>query len=104
MEVIDSIKESLSSLETACFLKQVGINMRDYRKLKKMTQAQMARALHMAFVSYNNIERGVIGTTLKTLFKIAGILGVLPAQLLQTKEEIILTKKEISSLCVKGEG
>jgi transcriptional regulator with XRE-family HTH domain len=101
MESVDCVKKSGNSSETTCFLKLVGANMRKYRKEKKMTQAQLAKTLHMAFVSYNNIERGIVGTTLRTLFKIAKVLEVSPTQLLLGKDELFLTKKEIASLCVK---
>lgn len=87
----------------SCFLKKVGSNMREIRKNRRMTQSQMAKALTMAKVSYGIIERGQIGTSLKTLFNIATILNVSPAQLLLDKDEIFLTKKDIVALYAQGE-
>ena len=98
MEVVDCVKKNNFSPEVTCFLKQVGVNMRGYRKNKKLTQTQMAKALHMAFISYNNIEREIVGTTLRTLFKIAKVLEVSSAQLLLDKGDIFLTKRDIISL------
>ena len=85
------------------FLKEVGFHMREYRKKQGITQAQMAQKLGMAFVSYNSIERGVIGTTIKTLFNIAQVLGISPAQLLINKEEILLTKADVVKHCIRKE-
>ena len=85
------------------FLKEVGSRMREHRKKQGITQAQMARKLGMAFVSYNSIERGVVGTTLKTLFNIAQNLKVSSAQLLLQKDELLLSKNEIARLCVQEE-
>lgn len=80
------------------FLKEVGSHMREYRKMQGITQAQMARKLGMAFVSYNSIERGVVGTTLKTLFNIAQLLEISPARLLSNKDEIFLSKMDLARL------
>ena len=85
------------------FQKEVGSRMRAFRKNQRLTQAQMAQKLGMAFVSYSSIERGVIGTTLKTFFHIAQILGVSPAQLLTNKEEILFTKQDVIKLYMQGE-
>jgi len=79
------------------FLKKVGSNMREICKSRKMTQSEVAKALNMAKVSYGIIERGQIGTSLKTLFNIVSILDVSPARLLLDNGEIFLTKKDIIS-------
>ena len=76
--------------------------MREIRKSRKMTQSEVAKAINMAKVSYATIERGQIGTSLKTLFNIASILDVSPARLLLGSEEILLSKKEIMALYIKG--
>lgn len=44
------------------FLKEIGSRMREFRKKRGITQSQLAEKLGIAFVSYNNIERGVMGT------------------------------------------
>ena len=76
--------------------------MREIRKSRKMTQSEVAKAINMAKVSYGVVERGQIGTPLKTLFNIASILDVSPARLLLGSEEILLSKKEIIALYIKG--
>ena len=95
---------ALKNEQTASdFLKKVGSNMREIRKSRKMTQSEVAKAINMAKVSYGIIERGQIGTSLKTLFNIATILNVSPAQLLLDKDEIFLTKKDIVALYAQEE-
>lgn len=84
------------------FLKEVGSRMRECRKSQRITQAQMAQKLGIAFVSYNSIERGVIGTTLKTFFNITQRLGVSPAELVCGKDEILLSKTDIVQLYARG--
>ncbi|MGN0919610.1 MAG: helix-turn-helix domain-containing protein [Alphaproteobacteria bacterium] len=97
MQLSDKIDESV------CFLKQVGENLRYYRKNKSLTQKQMAEKLSMATITYGLIEQGKAGTTLKTLYKISGILGVSPAQLLMDKEEILFTKEDVKKLYIQKE-
>ena len=89
--------------ESNCFLKNIGRNLRHYRTMNSLSQKQMAKALSMAIISYSLIERGRAGTTLKTVYKIAKILDVSPAQLLLDKDEIFLTKKDIVALYAQGE-
>ena len=86
----------------SCFLKKVGSNMREIRMGRNMTQLQMAQTLNMAKVTYGSVERGQKGTTLKTLFNIATVLDVSPAQLLLDKDEIFLTQKDIVALYARG--
>ena len=88
--------------ESNCFLENIGKNLRHYRTMNSLSQKQMAKALSMATISYSLIERGKAGTTLKTLYKIAQILDVSPAQLLLDKDEIFLTKKDIVALYARG--
>ena len=76
--------------------------MREIRKSRKMTQSEVAQALNMAKVSYGVIERGQIGTSLKTLFNIARILNVSPARLLLDNGEILLSHMDIAQLYVQG--
>lgn len=84
--------------ENEAFFKQIGANMRAYRKDKHLTQEQMASKLQMTVTNYSIIERGKIGTTLTTLFKIAQILEVSPTQLILGKDEVLLTKTDIAKL------
>ncbi len=84
------------------FLKEVGSHMREYRKKQGITQAQMAQKLGMAFVSYNSIERGIVGTTVKTLYNISQLLGVSPARLMCDKDEILFSKADIAKFYSQG--
>ena len=84
------------------FLKQVGFNMCQVRKNRKMTQSDVAKALGMAKISYGVIERGQIATSLKTFFKIAEFLNVSPAKLVCEKDEILLSKTDIIQFYTQG--
>lgn len=86
------------SAENDIFFEQIGANIRTYRKSKHLTQEQIASKLQMTVTNYSIIERGKIGTTLTTLFKIAKILEVSPTQLILGKDEIFLTKSDIVKL------
>ncbi|MBQ9738120.1 MAG: helix-turn-helix transcriptional regulator [Alphaproteobacteria bacterium] len=86
------------SAENDIFFEQIGVNIRTYRKSKHLTQEQIASKLQMTVTNYSIIERGKIGTTLTTLFKIAKILEVSPTQLILGKDEIFLTKSDIVKL------
>ncbi|MGN0919433.1 MAG: helix-turn-helix domain-containing protein [Alphaproteobacteria bacterium] len=97
------MKSSENIDENASFLKRVGVNLRDCRKRQSLTQKQVAENLSMATITYVLIEEGKVGTTLKTLYKIAKVLNVSPSQLLVDKDEVLLTKKDIVTLYMQGE-
>ncbi len=61
--------------------KQVGINLRRFRREKEWSQEDLAfeSGLHRTYVS--GIERGVRNPTLLILEKLAKTLGVAPAEL-----------------------
>lgn len=86
------------SYECCDFIKKVGINMLFYRKVKGLTQAELAKRSGLATVSYAGIEHGKIISTLKTFFNIANALEISPAQLLLDREEIFLSKADIAKL------
>lgn len=72
------------------------------RKNQKMTQSDMAKALGMAKISYGVIERGQIGTSLKTFFRIAEVLNVSPARLVCGKDEVLFSKADIIQFYTQG--
>ena len=63
------------SYECCDFIKKVGINMLFYRKVKGLTQAELAKRSGLATVSYAGIEHCKIISTLKTFFNIANTIS-----------------------------
>jgi len=90
------------SYECRDFIKKVGINMLFYRKVKGLTQAELAKKSGLATVSYAGIEHGKIISTLKTFFNIANALEIHPAQLLLDRDEVLLSKADITQLYTRG--
>lgn len=63
--------------------KHLGQNIQTVRKLKKMTQQELADAIGINLQSLSKIERGVNYPTLETLEKIMEVLEVTPNELLK---------------------
>lgn len=57
---------------------QIGLNIAYYRKLRRMTQLQLAEAVNISRTHMSNIEAPNVPTSvsLDTLFEIADVLGV----------------------------
>lgn len=51
-------------------------NIRKYRKLKKMTQAELAKRIHKTVEMVCQLENAVAGTKISTVNEIADVLGV----------------------------
>ena len=68
-------------------LKQLGLSIAYYRKLKGLSQDELAEAIGMSRTHISNIEAPNMTTSisLETLFVIAEILDVEPAQLLELR-------------------
>ena len=68
-------------------LKQLGLSLAYYRKLKGLSQDQLAEAIGMSRTHISNIEAPNMPTSisLEALFTIAEVLGVEPAQLLELR-------------------
>lgn len=69
--------------------KKLGLKIAYYRKLKGLTQEQLAEKLgqstsHIGAIEAANVERGL---SINTLFAIAGILEVPPHKFLDFDEE-----------------
>lgn len=60
----------------------IGDNIKKFRELKNITREHMAHALEMSLSGYGKIERGETELTVSKLEKVAEILGVHLAQLL----------------------
>ena len=57
-------------------LLKFGINLRKLRESKDFTQAQLANELNVEISQISRIERGVINTSVTTLYSIASALKV----------------------------
>ena len=60
----------------------MGQNIAYYRRLQRLTQTELAQAVEMKQVSLAMIESGKVGTTIKTLKRIADALNIEPQELL----------------------
>ena len=68
-------------------LKQLGLSIAYYRKLKGFNQDQLAEAIGMSRTHVSNIEAPNMATSisLEALFVIADVLDVEPSQLLELR-------------------
>jgi transcriptional regulator with XRE-family HTH domain len=62
---------------------RVGRRMAELRAEAGLTQAEVARRMDTAVNNYQRIEHGLQNVTLRTMVKIAGVLGVATAVLLE---------------------
>lgn len=67
----------------------IGERIRILRLIKSLSQENMANELDISVASYSNIERDAIDLTVSRLIKIAKILGVKPAEILEMDSEVI---------------
>ena len=58
------------------FIVQFGKNLRDIRKIKEITQAQLAADTNMEISQISRIERGVVNTSLGNMYILAKVLKV----------------------------
>lgn len=65
------------------FQKQVGRRIAQLRRDAGLTQAKLAERLGMAVPNVQRIERGAQNITVQTVARLAGALGVEPAELLK---------------------
>lgn len=66
-------------------LEDVYVTIRHFRELKNITREQLADALEITVSGYGKIERGEVDLSLSKLYKIAEVLGVEVAQILNFK-------------------
>lgn len=62
-----------------------GLNVRRYRKLKGMTQEDLALEVEMERSYVSDLERGTRNPTVRALGRLAEALGVEPQALLETE-------------------
>ena len=69
------------------FMKQLGLNIAYHRKLKGLTQEQLAELAGISRTHLSNIEAPNMPTSMSidTFFDIAKLLGVEPAKLLELR-------------------
>ncbi|BCG60448.1 helix-turn-helix domain-containing protein [Paenibacillus sp. URB8-2] len=70
------------------FYKEVGQNIRFYRKLRNFTQEQLGERTNFDQSYVGKIERGEINVSLETIEKIASSLDVLPNNFFERKQEV----------------
>jgi transcriptional regulator with XRE-family HTH domain len=64
------------NLNEKAFLKKIGMNIRELRKSKGLSQVELAHICDFEKANMNRIEAGVTNPTIKTLLKIASALDV----------------------------
>lgn len=70
------------------FYQEVGRNIRFYRKLKNLTQADLGGRINVDQSYVGKIERGEINVSLETVEKIADSLQIIPNQLFENKQKL----------------
>lgn len=63
----------MDAVEKIC--SEIGDRLRAERSKKNMTQAEVAKAMNMAQSQYGKVETGKVVPSLKTLIKVAEVLG-----------------------------
>ncbi|RDI10250.1 helix-turn-helix domain-containing protein [Flavobacterium sp. AG291] len=65
------------------FIKLVGSQIKRLREQSGLSQEDLANDCNIPKSQIGRIERAEINTTLRTLYKIASVLGVAPSELLK---------------------
>lgn len=83
-------------MEFSTFLRRTGANIRKARWLAGMTQEEVAGRGGITYRHYQELERGKVNPTLRTLFELARLLGRPVAELVDveppsTKPKVPLT-------------
>lgn len=72
------------------FIQMVGERIRSIRKLKGMTQEQLAERSGLSFSYISDVERGTRNISLGSLEKIIGALNVKPVQIFEDMDKVAL--------------
>ena len=75
--------------------KQLGINIRDLRKLRLLTQDELAERAGFSLQHVGDIERGQANPTLSCLLKLAEVLNVAVSDFFAPKEQTSFGDEEI---------
>lgn len=73
------------SISEESFLLQLGIQIRQLREKKNISQQDLADDCNIPKIQIGRIERAKINTTVKTLIKIANALEIEPKELFNFK-------------------
>lgn len=63
-------------------LKAIGKNVQKYRKMKGLTQAQLAEQINISTIHMSHIETGITSMSLQCLLKVCEVLDITPNHLL----------------------
>jgi transcriptional regulator with XRE-family HTH domain len=72
----------------------IGERIRILRTIKSLSQENMANELDISVASYSNIERDITDLTVSRLIKIAKILGVKPAEILEMEKSNLISESD----------
>src|SRR5574344_400641 len=75
--------------------KEIGKNIKAYRKLKGLTQEELAEKIGIEPPSMSNLERGKFTPSVETLQKLSDILGIKPYEFYVFDEEGDIEKRNI---------
>ncbi len=82
---------------------EIGNLIRFFRKNQKMTQGDLASAIHKSKATLSKYESGEISVDIDTLYELADALHIHVEQLLYNKEsEVVVSDKAISPAFFKG--
>lgn len=76
----------MSVADTNAILRQIGAKIAYYRKIRDITQEQLAAKVSVSRSTVSRIERGDYNLSVRLLFRIASALGVSPAEIFQLSE------------------
>ena len=69
--------------------KVVGNNIKEARKIKGLTQSQVAQIFHMTQQQYSRFENGVFELNYEQIVKICKLLEVTPNDIFEFENEIL---------------
>ena len=73
--------------EYKAYYKKLGLNIAYYRKMRDLTQEQLAEKMDISQTHISKMEVASVGISLDKLFQLAEILKVPPYKLLEFKED-----------------
>ncbi len=69
--------------------KEIGRRLKKARKINGLTQEQLARVVGMSRTSISNIEAGIQGMSVETLYALADAIGKEPGDLLPPRPKLL---------------
>ena len=71
------------------FYRELGTNIRTFRKLQNITQSELARRLNKSLACISKYERGEVSVDALTIYEIADALSISPQMLLPNQEKFL---------------